>query len=124
MRRPVPVQNKAQQKDNQNYEEVATKIEDGCVMVLVDDVDDITNNIKVQVIPNPFSNTTRLVFGNPNHSAHQIRITDINGKILRTYQDVTNNEVLIEAGDLPSGIYLYQITGDSGTTIGKMSLQK
>ena len=109
---------------NHNYEQVITKIEDGCVMVLVDDVSEVTNNIKVQVIPNPFANSTRLVFGNPNNRPHHIRITDLNGQLLRTYAEVTGNEILFDGSDLPAGIYLYQITGDSGTTVGKLNIQR
>jgi hypothetical protein len=109
---------------NQDYEQVVTKIDDGCVMVLVDGVDQITNNIKVQVMPNPFSSITRLVFGNPNHRPHQISITDVNGKLITTYTDVTDNEIEIDGSDLPSGVYFYQITGDRGTTVGKLSLQR
>ena len=109
---------------NQNYEKVVTQIEDGCVMRLVDNVNEFVQDFKVQIIPNPFANSTRFVFSNPTQEEYELRITDINGKILRHYGNIRNNEVLIHSGDLPSGMYFYQLKNKKGIATGKLAIQR
>lgn len=109
---------------NHDYEKVVTLIEDGCVMNIVDGIEVINQDLKVQIIPNPFANSTRFAFGNPAGRAFDLRITDVNGKIIRQYLNIRDNEVTIESKNLPSGLYFYHLKGEKGIATGKLAIQK
>ncbi len=63
---------------------------------------------KVNFYPNPFSQTAKLEFENKNNEPYQLQITDITGKLLQSQQS-KSNIMIIEKGNMPSGMYFYKL---------------
>ena len=59
----------------------------------------------LMVYPNPFTNQTTVSFYNPTQSKVIIKLIDPRGRIVRTYDNVTENNILIKQQDLSKGIY-------------------
>ncbi|MDC3029964.1 T9SS type A sorting domain-containing protein, partial [Flavobacteriales bacterium] len=59
----------------------------------------------LMVYPNPFTNQTTVSFYNPNQSKVIIKLIDARGRIVRTYDNITGNNILIKQQDLSKGIY-------------------
>jgi hypothetical protein len=78
--------------------------------------------------PNPFNATTSLRFDVPQQSRVQIAIFNIMGQeVARPVDEVYapgRYRVLLDAGRLPSGMYLVKMTAADYTQIGKMMLLK
>ena len=109
---------------NKDHEQVVTIIEDGCVEYTPNRTTNLNNAFEVQLFPNPFSRQTRLVFANPRQETFRLEVIGLNGQVLRHYEGITGNEVLIDGAGLPEGIYWYRLAGASGFATGKMSLQR
>jgi hypothetical protein len=64
-----------------------------------------------QNAPNPFSQNTIIHYTLPQNAGRAtIDITDINGKLIRSYPaSNTNGRLVIKAGELPSGTYQYSL---------------
>lgn len=109
---------------NANYEQVITRIEDGCVEAppMVDTRNLHAETLNVTIQPNPFNEVTRLAFSNPAGKTYQLEITDLNGKVLRTYPDIRTDAIEIQKGNLSSGMYFYRLSGKDGTAVGKITL--
>ncbi len=109
---------------NGNTERVVTRIEDGCVEVqIINGTVNLDNTLPVKVQPNPFSEETALSFSNPAGREFQLELTDLNGKVIRSYANIRGELVTIERGDLPAGIYLYRLRGEKELATGKLSVQ-
>lgn len=67
----------------------------------------------LMVYPNPMSDYARLDLGNSSAS-YMVRITDLTGKEVRTYNQVNASVLAIEKGGLSSGIYLIQVISKEG----------
>jgi hypothetical protein len=59
----------------------------------------------LMVYPNPFTNQTTVSFYNPTQSKVIIKLIDPRGRIVRTYDSITGNNILIKQQDLSKGIY-------------------
>lgn len=109
---------------NENQEQTATRIVGGCVEYTpVSSTGELSRKLQVQLFPNPFRQQTRLVFDNPNGEIFRLEVTAINGQRVRTYEQITGGEVVIDGTNLPEGIYWYKLIGDDGFVAGKMSVQ-
>ncbi len=62
----------------------------------------------INFFPNPFSQTAKLEFENKNNETYQLQITDITGKLLQSQQS-KSNVMIIEKGNMPSGMYFYKL---------------
>jgi len=71
----------------------------------------IVNNLSLeQNIPNPFNQTTTINYHLPQNATNAfIRITDMNGKIIKTIPLVAkgNGQIVLQAGELTAGTYQY-----------------
>ncbi len=70
--------------------------------------------------PNPFTEETTIkYFLNENISSATIYVYDMTGKQLRNYklQPIGSGEIIINGGDLDSGMYMYSLVAD-GQLIG------
>lgn len=74
--------------------------------------------------PNPFNATTRLAFSLPHTANVRLAVYDISGRMVRTLIEGQRNagrhEVVLDAGDRPSGVYLVRL--DSGSFSGTRKL--
>ena len=81
-----------------------------------------------QNTPNPFSNTTEIVFDLPQDDNVEIKIIDSTGKLLiNTHRHYSKgqNSIKISSDDLDkSGIYFYEITTSKSSVIKRMILIK
>ncbi|MBU0489320.1 MAG: T9SS type A sorting domain-containing protein, partial [Bacteroidetes bacterium] len=67
----------------------------------------------ITVSPNPFNESTIISIPNyqiTNNNA-EIKISDVTGKVVRTVK-FTNNQTVIERGDLKVGIYFVELRGE------------
>ncbi len=79
-----------------------------------------TLNVFVQ--PNPFRDKTTLFFANPGAEAMDVTITDLTGRVVRSFLQVRDTEVSISGAGLSAGVYIYNIKGLNGQASGKITL--
>lgn len=70
------------------------------------------NDYNLKIYPNPFTDITTIYF-NPTDllSGYTLKVIDINGKIVKEIHSIKSNKILIEKGNLSSGIYTVEIKG-------------
>ncbi len=108
---------------NDQFEEIITDLNNNCVTVTTTGVEYVNANpLNVKVQPNPFSETAVLNFTNFTGETYTLDLSDMNGNLIRTYS-TTSNFVNIDRKDMPAGIYLYRLTGTSGSQTGKFVIQ-
>ena len=77
-----------------------------------------TKDIELQhsfkVTPNPFSNRTFLEFDNPNNRTFDLVITNMAGQTVRTMSSISGERVLVERGNLPTGVYAANLIDEKG----------
>ncbi len=73
-----------------------------------------------RLYPNPSTDKVRVQFRGSNQSRSLI-LTDYTGKTVRTYPDVTENDLSIEKGDLANGVYfLHVVSVNTEATVHKL----
>lgn len=81
-----------------------------------------------QNYPNPFNPETKIYFAIPKTLNTKLTIYDLLGREVKTLVDkelgIGTHEFTFEAGNLPSGIYLYRIESGNFTQTRKMILMK
>jgi hypothetical protein len=85
-------------------------------------IDELKNENYLNIYPNPFNKSTTINFGYAGYNKYIINISDVTGKLVRTYNNVTMDKLEIEKGDLKNGIYFIDIIGDK-TIRGKLIVQ-
>ena len=78
------------------------------------DVREVETLGAVNVFPNPMTQTARITFENPTNARHDVRIVNMAGRVVRSYQSVRGNELMIERGVLVSGLYFVTFTNEAG----------
>lgn len=67
--------------------------------------------IGIQVSPNPFSTSTTIkINGNKGKEKINFLMYDLTGKEIEVKSSVSTQQIVIERGDLPNGIYFYKIS--------------
>ena len=78
--------------------------------------------------PNPFNPQTTIRYGLPEVSYVTLVVYDVLGRQVRVLVDgvreAGTHEVIVEAGALPSGVYLYRLTAGSISQTKRMNLLK
>jgi len=77
----------------------------------------------VFVQPNPFTDKTTLFFTNPGAEKTHITMTDMSGRVVRSFENIREESVTLERGNLPNGVYLYTVSSALGSVSGKLILQ-
>lgn len=77
----------------------------------------------VFVQPNPMRTSTTVFFENKNAEPMSFRLTDLTGRVLRSFHDLRGESILIERGELPEGTYFFSLSGSRGTVSGKVVMQ-
>ena len=75
----------------------------------------VETNLNISVYPNPFNATATIDLGDEFQNA-AIAIHDLSGRLLRKIL-VTNKQMVIERGGLPSGIYIMRIRMEPNVSI-------
>ena len=81
-----------------------------------------------QNYPNPFNPQTTIRFGMKDSGKVRLVVVDMLGRLVTTLVDTQmaagTHEVVFDAGDLPSGSYLYRLETESTTVTRILSLLK
>ncbi|HRH71085.1 MAG TPA: lysyl oxidase family protein [Flavobacteriales bacterium] len=93
---------------NENYMNSTTFLENACATFTGISTQDVGT---VRVYPNPFKEQTVVIFPAQPSTPAQLLLTDLQGREVRRYSNVTNGRVTIERGALAQGAYLYRLTG-------------
>jgi hypothetical protein len=71
--------------------------------------------------PNPFSSFSTIQFSNDKCESHSLELYDLSGKLIRKYENVTSDKILIEKLSLQSAAYIYLLKkGETTIGTGKM----
>lgn len=80
-----------------------------------------------QNFPNPFNSKTKIKFDVPTKNGNQkvtLKVFDAQGRLIKNlvdeYKSAGNYEIEFNAGDLPSGVYYYTLTGGNFSKTMKM----
>ncbi|MFC2116608.1 choice-of-anchor Q domain-containing protein [Bacteroidota bacterium] len=66
--------------------------------------------VAMKIYPNPFSERTTIEFPNPESSEYRVTVRDISGKLV-LMESVNENRIIIERGDLKTGLYSIELAG-------------
>jgi hypothetical protein len=91
-----------------------------CITVVTSNTNDIPAAFGVYVQPNPFDKQVTIFFENESADQMTVSLSDITGKMLRTFEGVRENSVTFERGSLPPGTYFYTVKGPKGRVTGKI----
>lgn len=78
--------------------------------------------------PNPFTTSTDIRFDLPEAQPVRLVVYDVLGRAVQVLLDAARgagrHTVVFEAGDLPSGLYVYRLDTPGGSFTGAMQLVK
>lgn len=77
----------------------------------------------VFVQPNPFHESTTIFFENQNAEPATVTLTDMTGRVVRSFNGVRAESVTFERGNLPDGTYFFTVSGSKGSVSGKVVAQ-
>jgi len=88
--------------------------------IFVIQVNDITDEVGIQGIsscqiktyPNPFDESTTLMFNNPEGNTYTLYIMEISGKVCRIKHGITASKYVLEKRNLEKGIYFIELRGE------------
>ncbi|HMQ46939.1 MAG TPA: lysyl oxidase family protein [Saprospiraceae bacterium] len=109
---------------NHYPEKVIVQVEGGCVEYVPESTSQVGGALQVQVFPNPFQDRTRLSFNNRNGQTFQLDITTLDGKVVRSYSNINQNEVWVNSEGWPEGVYLFKLTSEKNTASGRLVVQR
>jgi hypothetical protein len=66
------------------------------------------------ISPNPFSDKTTISFNNPSGESYTLKLYDVHGALLRTISKIKSNSLIVEKGNLKSGMYIFKLEGEKG----------
>jgi Secretion system C-terminal sorting domain len=75
---------------------------------------DLRNDVKSYVSPNPMTNESTLFFSNPDNKSYDLNIYNITGQLLRSTKNITESTVTIAKGDFSKGIYFVKLSNTEG----------
>ena len=75
------------------------------------------------IYPNPFNQTTKVVFSNEEKVPFKLVLYDILGNMVRVMDDITANEVVVEKGNLTPGQYFIELQGKAKTFRGRLMVE-
>lgn len=73
------------------------------------------NTDQVIIFPNPMNNSSIIKFNNPSQEKFEIKLFDFSGQLVRTIKCISNGEIVINKGNLNSGIYLFNLSNNFKT---------
>jgi hypothetical protein len=64
-----------------------------------------------KIIPNPFNETTTLMFHNPEGQSYTLYIMDLTGKVCRIVENINTPEYVLKRDGLKEGLYFLELRG-------------
>lgn len=77
---------------------------------------EINDSRYIKVFPNPVISETQLDFQNLSSEVIQIRLLNINGKVIKEFSDISSTEITLNLQNESNGIYILQLTTLEGET--------
>jgi hypothetical protein len=87
----------------------------------IDDLDNI--NKETRFYPNPLRTVSVLEFPNDQKEAFMLIITDLGGKTVHLMENIKDNSVTIEKGQLKPGVYLYRLSSETRVSNGRILVE-
>jgi hypothetical protein len=75
-------------------------------------VETLNKSLKVSLSPNPFSNETLLQLEGLAAQVERLDLYNVSGQLIRSYSEFSSNSIVIERGNLVSGMYFYKLVTD------------
>jgi Secretion system C-terminal sorting domain len=75
---------------------------------------DLRNDVKSYISPNPMTNESTLFFSNPDNKSYDLNIYNITGQLLRSTKNITESTVTITKDDFSKGIYFVKLSNTEG----------
>ena len=78
------------------------------------------NDLKTTVYPNPLTSdqASKIRFSNPEGNNYTFTLYNVSGQIVRSIENITTSELVLDKGNLNSGIYTYALTSVKSNTRG------
>ena len=87
----------------------------------INNLEQIKNGIKL--ITNPIKNIARFTITNQAIKYEHINIYDISGRLMKSININTLNNIKIDMSNCPKGMYIYNVISSKGNTCGKILKQ-
>ncbi len=88
----------------------------------MNEVENNSNNYKLY--PNPTNKTAHLEFENATNENCIFTLYDINGRLMRTVNNITADRIEIEKQNLTNGLYFFQVKSETQLKVtGKLSIE-
>lgn len=71
-----------------------------------------TSFLGIKLFPNPAQQFVQLHFYNPQSTPHHFYLVDVNGKVIRTYGDIRQNQLRISLTGINRGLYFFELRGE------------
>ena len=111
---------------NDAYEEiVASAIDSICVTAIPTPNNIVTpeNGKAHSLFPNPFNQSTTLYINDLHGEAYDLSVIDVYGRIVREYRSVKSGYLIIERGELSSGLYFLKAKSNQWMFKEKMLIE-
>ena len=76
--------------------------------------------ILLNIYPNPFTNEAIVSFSNPNQEETTVQLIDSRGRLLREYNDIRKDMLVIKKENLSNGLYYINLIFDNQKYKGKI----
>jgi hypothetical protein len=67
---------------------------------------------ELTIYPNPANDYVTIIFSNPAQKEYQLIVRDLTGKAVLMIDNISEDEVVIERGNLKAGYYSVEVTGE------------
>ena len=84
-------------------------------------VKDLVVSSNFRVIPNPFKNEALISWNNAANATYQAQLLNATGQVVRSYQNVQGESLLIEKRKLLPGLYFFNMIDEAGN-VGTLKL--
>ena len=78
---------------------------------------------QVLIYPNPMNDMSTIRLFDKGSREYRLIIRDMSGKVIQMVEDLTGDEVTIQCGNLSSGYYHIELTGDQDLYKGMLMVQ-
>jgi len=75
------------------------------------------------IYPNPMQLSSVISFSNPEAASWRLILRDVSGQTVQTRPDITDEQITLERGELPAGLYLLELHGPGQVLRGKVLME-
>jgi hypothetical protein len=69
----------------------------------------------INVYPNPVTTILTIDFHNPGNEAFTFSLSDLSGRVIRSFEDITGDSFVFQRSGLPPGFYIIELNGPAVT---------